>query len=124
MEAGMIDAMCQGNGRPRMHYSGKVGLSVEYWREWRKMQGLREKDQDLHMGGTSDEGVFANQQGDHYSKAKTWRVIIEIDELGQECSSLDTIRTTENWVGKNITRPRWTLPFSLSALPTIPTNFL
>lgn len=120
MDAGMMDAMCQGNGRPRMHYNGKVGLSVEYWRERRKMQGLREKDRDLHMGGMNEEDGPANQQEDNDGKQKTWRVIIEIDELGPECSSLDTIRTTENWVGKNITRPRWVFPHSLPALPALP----
>ncbi|KAF8428767.1 mediator of RNA polymerase II transcription subunit 1-domain-containing protein [Tirmania nivea] len=91
MDGGAVEAMCRGNGRPRMHCNGKVGLSVEYWKERRKMptwSSSKGKERDVAM-----------------DKGKTWRVIIEIDELGAECASLDTVRTSENWVGKNTIKP-------------------
>lgn len=104
MEGGAVEAMCKGNGRPRMHCKGKVGLSVEYWRERRKMpRSSKGKDRDVTMSGTS---MGDEDEGEADDSRRTWRVIIEIDELGAECNSLDTVRTTENWVGKNIIKPR------------------
>ncbi|KAI5811697.1 mediator of RNA polymerase II transcription subunit 1-domain-containing protein [Peziza echinospora] len=88
MEGGVMDATCKGNGRPRMHYAGKVGLSVEYWRLRRKMMATQQaEDQQsdpLEEAVASGEGM--------------WRVIIEVDELGPECSTLDPVRTSDNWV--------------------------
>lgn len=107
MEGGAVDAMCKGNGRPRMHCNGKVGLSVEYWRERRKMLSSgKGKERDVMMGGTGDQEVDEDA-GDGKDKGRTWRIIIEIDEVGPECTSLDAVRTSEDWVGKGIAKPRY-----------------
>ena len=102
MESGVIDAMCKGNGRPRMHCQRKVGLSVEYWKERRKMPpstSMGTRARDTTTGG-AEEGIEEDM-------GKTWRVILEIDELSNECSSLDTVRTSEHWVSQNIVKPRY-----------------
>lgn len=108
MDGGAVEAMCRGNGRPRMHCNGKVGLSVEYWKERRKMptwNWSEGKERDIAMGGM--DILESDEQDDPGDKGKIWRVIIEIDELGAECASLDTVRTSENWVGKNTIKPRY-----------------
>lgn len=106
MDGGAVEAMCRGNGRPRMHCNGKVGLSVEYWKERRKMPtggSGKGKERDVKMDGM--DMLEPAEQDDPGDKGTTWRIIIEIDELGAECASLDTVRTSENWVGKNTIKP-------------------
>ncbi|KAF8477026.1 mediator of RNA polymerase II transcription subunit 1-domain-containing protein [Kalaharituber pfeilii] len=109
MENGTIDAMCKGNGRPRMHVNGKVGLSIEYWMERRKLPSSKVNERDpaarVHDVTMGEADAGQGSQNDEELGGRTWRVIIEIDELGPECTSLDTIRTSENWVNKNIIKP-------------------
>jgi len=115
MDGGAVEAMCRGNGRPRMHCNGKVGLSVEYWVERRKVSNRsssKGKGRDVAMGGV--DILEPDEQEDPEDKGKAWRVIIEIDELGAECSSLDTVRTSEHWVGKNTIKPRYNWPSEMS----------
>ena len=84
---GEVVALCFGNGRPRMHTRGKVGLSVDYWKE-------RHDDDDL------DE----NQ--------RLWRVLIEVEEVPQDFGNLNMhpitpVRASDHWVSDDIKKARY-----------------
>lgn len=115
MDNNETEIICKGNGRPSMHFNGKVGLSIEYWKPRRKLsernsRGLAGEavNPALHGTTTSPNPTLKNQ---------TLRVLVEIDEVGPECSSLDPVRSSTKWIGESVMKPRSVYP-SLSTLST------
>lgn len=69
-----------------MHVRGKVGLSIDYWREQRDSQILEDDDERL------------------------WRVIIEVQETTPEFTALTGIapvRASNHWVSEEVKKPRY-----------------
>lgn len=88
LEGGSISATCKGNGRPRMHARGKVGLSVEYWKSNRLPK----------VGDDGDE-----------DKDDIWRMMIEVEEIPPTYASVNPIapvRTSDHWVSDEVKKPR------------------
>ncbi|KAA8892944.1 mediator of RNA polymerase II transcription subunit 1-domain-containing protein [Sphaerosporella brunnea] len=88
---GEIAALCFGNGRPRMHTRGKVGLSVDYWKE-RPSLGVETEE----------------EQKPGY---KLWRVLIEVEETppdfgGINMNTFTAVRVSNEWVSDEIKKPR------------------
>jgi hypothetical protein len=91
---GEITALCFGNGRPRMHIRGMVGLSIDYWKERRAMGNKSEEDDN------SEEGQ------------RLWRVLIEVEEIPPDfgtmgMSSITPVRATSHWVSDEVKKPKY-----------------
>jgi hypothetical protein len=92
LEGGSVGAMCKGNGKPRMHVRGKVGLSVEYWKSNRLPK---------QSGDDGDDG--------EENKDDIWRVMIEVEEVPPPYTSVNPIapvRTSDHWVSDEVKKPR------------------
>jgi hypothetical protein len=109
LEGGSVGAMCRGNGRPRMHARGKVGLSVEYWRSNRMPK---------HVDGGDDADDDDNGGED---KDDIWRVMVEVEEISAPYANISPIvpvRTSDHWVSDEVKKPRYprvSPPFSCFA---------
>lgn len=87
LEGGETSAICKGNGRPRMHVRGKVGLSVEYWKEQRFIPTTTlEEDEE---------------------KEAIYRVMIEVAEAPSDytLNPITPVRTSSHWVSDEIKKP-------------------
>ncbi|KAI5812348.1 mediator of RNA polymerase II transcription subunit 1-domain-containing protein [Pyronema omphalodes] len=85
---GEMAALCFGNGRPQMHIRGKVGLSIDYWKERRIL--------NAHGGENSTED----------EEERLWRVLIEVEEApnfgGIPMNHVTPVRSTNHWVSDEI----------------------
>lgn len=94
---GAVAAMCEGNGRPGMHIRGKVGLSIDYWKEQRDAPDIPEDEERL------------------------WRVIVEVQETTPEVTTLlgiTPVRASNQWVSDEIKKPRYIVQY----IPCVPRN--
>ncbi|KAI1443294.1 mediator of RNA polymerase II transcription subunit 1-domain-containing protein [Annulohypoxylon stygium] len=99
-----VFALCLRSGCPLMHTRGRVGLSLDYWKERRKLPSTTVETDD----------------------AKTWGILIE-------CASADRmpyspVRVSEKWIGPDIERAH-TEPMTGASVPFLdwlepPTTFL
>ncbi|KAI5851835.1 mediator of RNA polymerase II transcription subunit 1-domain-containing protein [Tricharina praecox] len=81
--------MCVGNGRPAMHVRGKVGLSIDYWKERR---------------------TSAEQEEGEDGEEKLWRIMIEVEEtppdfennLNMGNMTITPVRASDQWVSDEV----------------------
>lgn len=86
---GEMAAMCAGNGRPAMHVRGKVGLSIDYWKE-RRTSGEQEEGED--------------------GEEKLWRIMIEVEEMPPDFENnlnmgnmaTTPVRASDQWVSDEV----------------------
>lgn len=74
-----------------MHVRGKVGLSIDYWKEQR----------DTSVGD-DDEG-------------RLWRVIVEVDATTPDYTALTgfaPVRASNHWVSDEVKKQRYMFPFA------------
>lgn len=102
---GEIAAICFGNGRPRMHTRGKVGLSIDYWKERRTVVSKRAggDDGDCEVSESVDDGDDEHQ--------RLWRVLIEVEETSQDfrnmnINNITPVRASNHWVSDEVKRPK------------------
>lgn len=90
---GEMAALCFGNGRPQMHIRGKVGLSIDYWKERRLL--------NAHGGGKNTEE----------EEERLWRVLIEVEETpnfgGIPMNHVTPVRSTNHWVSDEIKKHKY-----------------
>ncbi|KAI1207308.1 mediator of RNA polymerase II transcription subunit 1-domain-containing protein [Annulohypoxylon truncatum] len=73
-----VFALCLRNGCPLMHTRGRIGLSLDYWKERRKLTSTTVETDD----------------------ARTWGILIECAPAGGMVYS--PVRVSEKWIGPNI----------------------
>lgn len=76
-----VTALCTRHGCPQMHVRGRIGLSLDYWKEWRRLHKTT-------IDTTEEEGP------------KTWSLMIECAPKNN--LAYMPIRVSHQWVSDNI----------------------
>lgn len=89
LDGGELTALCKGNGRPRMHVRGKLGLSIDYWKARRFVPDDDDEEEE------EEEEEAANN---------IWRVMIEVSEAPSDytLNPITPVRTSSHWVTDEI----------------------
>lgn len=99
LEGGELSALCKGNGRPRMHVRGKLGLSIDYWKARRFIPAADDDD-----GDDNDEYDNYAEDTDTDDDDDIWRVMIEVSEAPSDytLNPITPVRTSSHWVTDEI----------------------
>ncbi|KAI0005237.1 mediator of RNA polymerase II transcription subunit 1-domain-containing protein [Xylariaceae sp. FL0662B] len=84
-------ALCTRHGCPLMHTRGRTGLSLDYWKEWRKLASTTVDTED----------------------AKTWGILIECAPASGMV--FQPVRVSDKWIGPNIEKANITDEEMISA---------
>lgn len=92
LEGGELSALCKGNGRPRMHVRGKLGLSIDYWKARR------------FIPAADDDDEYEDEDDDDDDEHDIWRVMIEVSEAPSDytLNPITPVRTSSHWVTDEI----------------------
>lgn len=99
LDGGELSALCKGNGRPRMHARGKLGLSIDYWKARRFVSDHNYDDEEERGEGKAEE------EGEEEEAANNiWRVMIEVSEAPSDytLNPITPVRTSSHWVTDEI----------------------
>lgn len=110
---GEVKALCYGIGRPRMHTRGKVGLSIDYWKERKAARGGansggRDTGEEERGGEEGEEG-----EEDEEGNGRLWRVLIEVEETPPDFGispGVTPVRATTHWISDEIKKQRCVHP--------------
>ncbi|KAI1499846.1 mediator of RNA polymerase II transcription subunit 1-domain-containing protein [Biscogniauxia marginata] len=86
-----VFALCTRHGCPLMHTRGRIGLSLDYWKERRKIPSTTVDREDL----------------------RTWAILIEC--AAASSMVYNSIRVSDKWIGPNIEKPDFTDEEMISA---------
>lgn len=93
------EAACKGAiGRPRLHQRGRIGLSLEYWVEKRRLAEQKSRAKADRERGVDamdlDDGSDAQSEGD--IDVSSWNVLVECE------TGYPSIRVSKEWVDKEV----------------------
>ncbi|KAI0601524.1 mediator of RNA polymerase II transcription subunit 1-domain-containing protein [Biscogniauxia sp. FL1348] len=86
-----VFALCTQHGCPLMHTRGRIGLSLDYWKERRKMPSTTVDNEDL----------------------RTWAILVEC--AAPSIMVYSPIRVSDKWIGPNIEKTNLTDEEMISA---------
>lgn len=89
------EVMCKGNGRPRMHANGRVGLTLQYWQDRRLVPARKHKPDAMNIDSP-------NQAELEDLDTEVYSVLIECEASLSEL--YPPIRVSDAWVGPQIER--------------------
>jgi len=95
---GEREAMCKGMGRPSMHIRGRIGLSIDYW-----------KEKSLIKDDAQGKGKGKKNDDDEENEGRYWRVIVEVQEMSSD-NFITPVRTSEDWVFDDVFKLEFVIP--------------
>lgn len=98
------EVMCKGNGRPRKHANGRVGLTLQYWQD-RRLVLARKYEPDTMKIDSPNQAELGDLDTEAYS------ALIECEASSSEL--YPPIRVSDAWVAPQIERPPSLDPNSL-----------
>jgi len=94
------EVLCKRSGRPKMHARRRVGLSLEYWMERRRVQGRKRKAEDMDVDMDADKEPEQKAEEGEDEEPKIWSAVIECGSSPAEL--YPSTRVTDNWISTEV----------------------